>query len=192
MPYLLARWALRCSRHQNPTRIPKRIWAANRKASNEKERLTPPYPREGDPTADRLVSQALGAAIPQLPDFPRQDTQKMTTINQTATEALKRTKGPSDPDHRAAWLACRKPEPRCWRDGEIDLRAALDTALKAGWTIPALKAYAFCEWRYTRRDHVTDAAWRMAVKWAADSGYMAQSFLERFKTDPERYSVFVK
>lgn len=106
---------------------------------------------------------------------------------------MKRTKGPSDPDHRAAWRACREPD-RSWGDRvePRDLRAALNVALKSGWSIQALKAYAFCNWRYTRRDHVTAAAWRIAVKWAAYDEYFSRPFLEQFNADPDRYAAFVK
>jgi hypothetical protein len=106
-------------------------------------------------------------------------------------------RGPTDRDHRAAWLACREPD-RSWcevlGDREpIDLREKLDAALKAGWTPQALKAYAYLFFRYTKpqRDHVTRAAWRMAVSFA-DDHVMARSFLEQFKADPEKYAAFVK
>jgi hypothetical protein len=111
---------------------------------------------------------------------------------------MKRVRGPTDPDHHAAWVACREPD-RSWceilgdRCEPIDLRAKLDAALRAGWTPQALKACAFCCWRYTlpERDHVTRAAWRMAVHFADDSA-RARSFLEQFKADPEKYTAFVK
>lgn len=103
---------------------------------------------------------------------------------------MKRPKGPSDPDHRAAWLACREPD-RSWGDcaEPVDLRVALDEALRKGWSPQALKAYA-SYWR--RCDHITAAAWRIAVKWAAYDEYFSRPFLEEFNADPERYAAFVK
>jgi hypothetical protein len=65
---------------------------------------------------------------------------------------MSRPKGPTDPDHRAAWLACRDPA-HSWGGEPIDLRARLGAALEAGWSIQALKAYAH-SWRYTGHDHV--------------------------------------
>jgi hypothetical protein len=104
------------------------------------------------------------------------------------------TRGPTDPDHRAAWLACREPK-RTWGDRcePIDLRAKLDASLQAGWSPQALKAYAYVCWRYTKpqRDHVTRAAWRMAVHFANDS-VIARSFLEQYRADPEKYAAFVR
>lgn len=76
----------------------------------------------------------------------------------------KPVKGPTDPDHHAAWLACREP----W-EGEIDLRGILDDLLKSGWSIQSLKEYAHKHWRYTGRPHVTRAAWRVAVKWQGEA-----------------------
>jgi hypothetical protein len=104
---------------------------------------------------------------------------------------VSKRRGPTGPDHRAAWAACRKPD--VWGDDatELNLRALLDKRLKAGWSIPALKAYAYCHWRYTGRDHVTPAARRLAV-WAAYDDSTARSFLEDFNSDPERYAGFVK
>jgi hypothetical protein len=67
-------------------------------------------------------------------------------------------------DHRAAWLACREPDrSRGDRFEPIDLRAKLAAAMQAGWSAQAIKAYAYCNFRYTRhqRDHVTRAAWRI-------------------------------
>jgi hypothetical protein len=96
----------------------------------------------------------------------------------------------NDPDHRAAWLACREPDETWGQHREpIDLRAKLDEALRAGWTPQALKAYAYVGWRYTKpqREYVTRAAWRMAV----DDSVIARSFLEQFNAAPERYA-FVK
>jgi hypothetical protein len=108
---------------------------------------------------------------------------------------IKRSKGPTDPDHRAAWIACREPD-ETW--GNLcpprDLRAKLDEALRSGWSPKALKAYAYVCFRYTKpmRNHVTRAAWRMAVVFAADPGGIGRSFLEDFNADPDRYAAFVK
>ncbi len=73
----------------------------------------------------------------------------------------------------------------------VDLRAKLDEALQAGWSIRALKAYAY-HWRYTRpqRDHVTRAAWRMAVSLTTERDGL--EFLERYNADRESYDAFVK
>jgi hypothetical protein len=105
------------------------------------------------------------------------------------------TRGPTDPDHRAAWLACREPD-RTWGDRcePIDLRSKLAAALQAGWSAQAIKAYAYRNFRYTRpkRDHVTRAAWRMAVSFAAEGDCISRDFLARFNADPERYAAFVK
>jgi hypothetical protein len=104
-------------------------------------------------------------------------------------------RGPIDRDHRAAWLACREPD-RSWGDRvePRDLRAKLAAALQAGWSAKALKAYAYRCFRYTRpqRDHVTRAAWRMAVSFAAEGDCISRDFLTRFNADPERYAAFVK
>jgi hypothetical protein len=73
-----------------------------------------------------------------------------------------------------------------------DLREKLDQLLKSGWSIQALKAYAFCWWRHRRCDHVTEGAWRWAVAFAdATQAMGGRNLLERFKADPEHYS-FVK
>jgi hypothetical protein len=106
---------------------------------------------------------------------------------------MRGVKGPSDPDHHAAWVACREPE-RLWseilgdRSEPIELRAKLDAALRAGWSPQALKAYAY-SWRYTGHEHITRAAWRMAVAFTDSS--LARSFLEEFNADPEKYATFV-
>jgi len=121
----------------------------------------------------------------------------------------KKRKAPRDADYRAAWKACRKPwmesvpndKPRVrgepwsdWVDGEeIDMRAALDKLLSSGWTIQALKAYAYCSWRHLygqdRYDHVTAFAWRWAVCFAgADIGGDASRYLTRFNANPEAFA----
>lgn len=101
---------------------------------------------------------------------------------------MKKTKAPLDPDHKAAWRACKKP----WVGlGAVDLRKKLDQLIKSGWPIQALKAYAFCLFRHPRCDHVTEGAWRWAVRFADTSHFGGHNLLERYKADPEHYS-FVK
>jgi hypothetical protein len=95
-----------------------------------------------------------------------------------------------DPDHRAAWLACRKPFERPFaKPGEapLNLRAALAGLLKAGWSIAALKAYSFSRWNLRRRDHITPDAWRMGIYSASEDTrgnvrhqLSALTFLEEF------------
>ncbi len=98
-------------------------------------------------------------------------------------------RAPKDPNYRAAWRACKKP----WKSWSVvDLRKKLKQLLRSGWSIRALKAYAFCQWRHKRCDHVTVGAWRWAVAFAdASHEFGGRSLLERFKADPDHYS-FVK
>ena len=93
-----------------------------------------------------------------------------------------------DMDYRAARRACSVEVP-----GEGDnLCAKLDGALKSGWSIPALKAYAFSIWRDPSCDHVTAAAWRLSVEFAESNGCSGgRDFLKRFNADPKRYSCEV-
>jgi hypothetical protein len=100
-------------------------------------------------------------------------------------KVLTKDKAARDADYSAAWRACSKVPP-----GEAgDLHAKLDNALKAGWSIEALKAYAFCVWRNTSSDYVTEAAWRLSVEFADSNGCSGgRDFLKRFNADPERYS----
>jgi hypothetical protein len=102
---------------------------------------------------------------------------------------VSKRRGPSDPDHHAARIACRKPD-HSW-GVEQDLRAKLAAALQSGWSIRALKTYAYW-WRYTKpqRDHVTRAAWRTAVSLSFDRG--GRDFLEQYNADPGHYDAFVK
>ena len=66
---------------------------------------------------------------------------------------MKKAKAPKDPDYRAAWRACKKP----WISWSVvDLRKRLKQVLRSGWSIQALKAYAFVYWRHKRCDHVTE------------------------------------
>jgi hypothetical protein len=95
-----------------------------------------------------------------------------------------KAKAPRDSDYSAAWRACCKVLP-----GEDDLCTKLDNALQAGWSIRALKAYAFFVWRNSGCDYVTDAAWRLSVEFADSNGCSGgRDFLKRFNADPERYS----
>lgn len=105
---------------------------------------------------------------------------------------MSKRRGPADPDHRAAWAACRKPDVVGWGDDtELDLRELLVERLKSGWSIPALKSYAYRYCRYTGREHVTPAGWRMAVRLTGSEIFVG-SFLEEFNSDPERYAGFLK
>jgi len=90
-----------------------------------------------------------------------------------------------DTDYRAARRACSTGVP-----GEEDnLCAKLDGALKSGWSILALKAYAFSVWRDSSCNHVTDDAWRLSVEFAESNGRSGgRDFLKRFNADPKRYS----
>jgi hypothetical protein len=75
---------------------------------------------------------------------------------------------------------------------EGDLSAKLEEALRSGWSIEALKAYAFSIWQQTASDDVTDAAWRLAVEFADSNGCSGgRNFLKRFSADPESYLVRV-
>lgn len=88
-------------------------------------------------------------------------------------------------DYSAARRACGKLLP-----GEKDdLRAKLDSALKSGWSMQALKAYAILVWQQPRSDRVTETAWRLAVEFADSNGCSGgRNFLKRFNANPERYS----
>lgn len=98
---------------------------------------------------------------------------------------MDKAQAPSDADDSAARLACSK----VLAGEEGDLRAKLDDALKAGWSIRALKAYAFFVWREPGCDHVSEAAWRLSVEFADSNGRSGgREFLKRFNADPERYS----
>ena len=126
----------------------------------------------------------------------------------TNTKARKKLKAPRDADYRAAWKACCKPwvlrvpndkplvRGELWDpfvDGEkLDMRAMLDKALKSGWSIQGIKAYAYGFWRHLygedRYDRVTTFAWRLAVYDAAYSAGNASRFLTAFSANPERYA----
>lgn len=92
-----------------------------------------------------------------------------------------------DADYDAVRRACSKAPPA---EGG-DLGAKLEDALKSGWSIEALKAYAFSAWRAPGCDHVTDAAWRLSVEFADSNGCGGgRDFLKRFKAEPEL--IFVR
>jgi hypothetical protein len=88
-------------------------------------------------------------------------------------------------DYSAARRACG-----AFVSGEADdLRAKLDSALKSGWSMQALKAYAMLVWQQPASDRVTEAAWRLAVEFADSSGCSGgRDFLKRFDANPERYT----
>jgi hypothetical protein len=97
-----------------------------------------------------------------------------------------KAQAPSDADYNTARLACSK----VLAGEQGDLRAKLDDALKAGWSIQALKAYAFFVWRESGCDQVSEAAWRLSVEFADSNGRSGgREFLKRFSADPDRYSV---
>jgi hypothetical protein len=79
----------------------------------------------------------------------------------------------------------------CGIDGygeEDDLCGKLDGALKSGWSIEALKAYALSVWSHPGCDHVTNFAWRLSVEFADSNGCSGgRDFLKRFNADPKRY-----
>jgi hypothetical protein len=109
-----------------------------------------------------------------------------------ASTSRKKTKARRDPDYRAAWRACREP----WSitpGSEIDLRAVLDDLLKSGWSIQALKAFAYRvrEFAHRDKDRVTTGAWRWAVylaspAWPQDGPLSAATFLAEFNVNPDR------
>ena len=115
--------------------------------------------------------------------YPAKQTVGDATVTRMA-ENLSEAKSPDAADYHAAWSACRKSVPA----EESDLLAKLDEVLKSGWTIQALKAYAFFVWRKSDRDDATEAAWRLAVEFADSSGCSGgRDFLKRFNANPERY-----
>ncbi len=93
--------------------------------------------------------------------------------------STQRVKGPTDPDHHAAWVACREPWV-CFDNSTVDLRPILEDLLKSGWSIGALKAYAH-HFRFTGHSHLTPYAWRWAVRFAGEGGAMVGDFLARYK-----------
>ena len=104
-----------------------------------------------------------------------------------ADKTLRKAKSPEAADYRAAWRACRKLVPG--EESDLDLVAKLDDLLKSGWSIQALKAYAFSVWRKSDRDDAAEAAWRLAVEFADSNGCSGgRGFLKRFNANRERYS----
>ena len=104
-----------------------------------------------------------------------------------ADQTLRKAKSPEAADHRAAWRACRKLVPG--EESDLDLVAKLDNLLKSGWSIKALKAYAFSVWRKSDRDDAAEAAWRLAVEFGDSNGCSGgRGFLKRFNANRERYS----
>jgi hypothetical protein len=100
-------------------------------------------------------------------------------------KASTKAKASRDIDYIAARRACS----RAISGQECDLRAKLDDALKAGWSVQALKAYAFCVWQNSSCDYVTEAAWRLAVEFADSNGCSGgRDFPKRFSAEPERHS----
>jgi hypothetical protein len=103
----------------------------------------------------------------------------------TKKTPIRKAQAPRDADYNAARHACSKVLP----GEEGDLRAKLDDALKAGWTIQTLKAYALSVWQNSGCDHVTETGWRLSVEFADSNGRSGgRDFLRRFNADPERYS----
>jgi hypothetical protein len=102
------------------------------------------------------------------------------------TDGGRKCAGQGDSDYVAAQRACGK-----YLHGEEgDLSAKLEKALTSGWSIEALKAYAFSIWQQSASDDVTEAAWRLAVEFADSDGCSGgRNFLKRFSVNPERYLV---
>jgi hypothetical protein len=102
------------------------------------------------------------------------------------TERGRKCAGHGDSDYVAVRRACGKH----LHGEEGDLSAKLEEALRSGWSIEALKAYAFSIWQQSASDDVTDAAWRLAVEFADSDGCSGgRNFLKRFSSNPERYLV---
>jgi len=100
--------------------------------------------------------------------------------------AEENARGHGSSDYSAARRACGK-----YAHGEEgDLSAKLEDALRSGWSIEALKAYAFSIWQQSASHDVSDAAWRLAVEFADSNGCSGgRDFLKRFSANPERYFV---
>jgi hypothetical protein len=102
----------------------------------------------------------------------------------------KKTKAQRDPDYRAAWRACGALAPSVWGTDEENLRAMLDDLLKSGWSIQALRSYAFTWSRRADYDHVTPATWRWGIYFAnMDMLGSATKFLNEFN---ERHAPTVQ
>jgi hypothetical protein len=100
--------------------------------------------------------------------------------------AEENARGDGGSDYSAARRACGK-----YVHGEGgDLTAKLEDALRSGWSIEGLKAYAFSMWQQSASHDVSDAAWRLAVEFADSNGCSGgRGFLKRFSANPERYFV---
>jgi hypothetical protein len=84
----------------------------------------------------------------------------------TVVQPCKRTQ--AETDYRAAWQACAKYLPG-EDPADNDLRERLDWLLKSGgWSIEALRDYAFAKWSTGRYAHVTPAVWRWAIYFAKE------------------------
>ena len=102
------------------------------------------------------------------------------------TDGGRKCAGYGDADYDAAQRACAN-----YLHGEEgDLSAKLEEALRSGWSIEALKAYAFSIWQQSASDEVTDTAWRLAVEFADSYGCGGgRNFLKQFSSNPEHYLV---
>jgi hypothetical protein len=108
-------------------------------------------------------------------------------VTPMADKTLRKAKSPEAAYYHAAWRACRKLAPG--EESDLDLVAKLDDLLKSGWSIQALKAYAFSVWQKSDRDDAAEAAWRLAVEFADSNGCSGgRGFLKRFNANRERYS----
>jgi hypothetical protein len=94
--------------------------------------------------------------------------------------------GHSGSDYSTARRACGEN----LHGEEGDLSAKLEDALRSGWSIEALKAYAFSIWQQSASHDVTDAAWRLAVEFADSNGCSGgRDFLKRFSAKSERHLI---
>jgi hypothetical protein len=95
----------------------------------------------------------------------------------------------ANPLYDADYLAARRACSTGVLGEEDNLCAKLDSALKSGWSLQALKAYAFSVWSAHDCDYVTDIAWRLSVEFADSNGCSGgRDFLKRFNANPKRYS----
>jgi len=83
-------------------------------------------------------------------------------------------------DYRAARQACS----RSLSGEEDELCAKLNSALKSGWSMQALKAYATTVWQQSGSDDVSEAAWRLTIEHADSKGCSGgRDFLRRYKAN---------
>jgi hypothetical protein len=102
------------------------------------------------------------------------------------TDGERKCAGHGDSDYVAAQRACGK----CLHGEGGDLSAKLEEALRSGWSIEALKAYAFSIWQQSASDDVADTAWRLAVEFADSNGCSGgRNFLKRFSNTAQRRGV---